>query len=781
MSPQTPVDVTALIAAMTLEEKLSFVHGGDDPERLGQSGYLPGVPRLGIPPVRMTDGPAGVRMKRRTTTALPAPIALSCAFDDELAYRYGEFLGHEALAKRQDVLIGPMLNVLRQPYGGRNFELYGEDPLLVTAIGTAVVRGIQAQGVIAMPKHFAANNQEENRMAVDVRVDERTLRELELPAFAAVVAAGAGALMGATNSVNGDFSCQNRPLLTTLLREEWGFEGWVMSDWDAVHDTAAIERGLDQEMPDGKHLGEPLARAIAEGRIEEKVLDRSVARILGQLARFGRLDGAARPAVERDPERGRALALEVAQAGSVLLHNPRGVLPLSEQRLTGRGLAVIGHAAEVPKSAGVGSALVVPESSRTPLEVLRERLGADRVAYRVGEDPAGRPIPADALQPPFREGAVPAGPSTEPDYFYRGVLTVATPGRYRIAVTALGGYAAIDLEGHPRVFAGSSFGDTAGLTVDLEPGAYELVLSALPMPANPVHLTLGWVTPQQAEEDIAAAVEAARGAEAALVFVYDELAELIDRPALGLPGLQDTLVTEVARANPNTVVVLNTGSSVLMPWHDLVAGVLDVWYPGEMGAEATAALLFGDVNPSGKLTQSFPADADHHAVAGDPLRYPGADGRVEYREGILVGYRWHDRTGHRPRHPFGHGLSYTDFGYRDLELTADGRSLRVEFTVRNTGARAGREIAQVYLGASPEVGAEQAPRALAGYTTATLAPGESARVRVELPPRCFEYWDAGTRSWTVGPGRRTVQVGASSADLRLTAAVTVAATGEVRP
>ncbi|NKI44251.1 beta-glucosidase family protein [Streptomyces physcomitrii] len=780
MTPQTPqTDVTALVEAMTRQEKLSFLHGADDPEQLGQSGYIPGVPRLGIPPLRMTDGPAGVRMKRKTTTALPAPIALSCAFDEELAARYGEFLGHEARAKRQDVLIGPMLNLLRQPFGGRNFELYGEDPLLVTAIGTAVVRGIQAQGVIAMPKHFLANNQEENRMAVDVRVDERTLRELELPAFQAVVEAGAGALMGATNSVNGDFSCQNEALLTTLLREEWGFEGWVMSDWDAVHDTAAVERGLDQEMPDGKHLGAALDEAVTEGRIDEKVLDRSVARILGQMARFGLLDGSQAPVTTRDAARGSALAQEIAEAGAVLLHNPRGVLPLSEQALRGKGLAVIGLPARTPKTAGVGSALVVPERASTPLEVLTERLGAEDVVFRVGEDPAGRPVPASALQPPFREGEVAPGPSTEPDYFYEGRLTIETPGRYRIAVTALGGYAAIDLEGHPRVFAGSSFGDTAGLTADLEPGTYKLVLSALPVPSQPVRLTLGWVTPRQARADIEEAVAAARDAEAAVVFAYDELAELIDRPALGLPGLQDTLITEVARANPNTVVVLNTGSSVPMPWLDEVAGVLDIWYPGERGAEATGRLLFGEVNPSGKLTQSFPVDAAHTPFAGDARRYPGEDGRVDYSEGLLSGYRWHDRTGTAPLFPFGHGLSYTEFGYQDLELAVRGEELEVSFTVRNTGGRPGREIAQVYLGAGPEAGAEQPPRALAGYAAATLEPGAATRLTVTLDARRFAHWDTGLRAWAPAPGRRALQVGPSSALLPLTAEVSVSATGEL--
>ncbi|MBW5486145.1 beta-glucosidase family protein [Streptomyces bambusae] len=783
--------VTALVAAMTLDEKISFVHGADDPEQLGQSGYIPGVPRLGIPALRMTDGPAGVRMKRRTTTALPAPVVLSCAFDDELAARYGEFLGFEARAKRQDVLIGPMLNVLRQPYGGRNFELYGEDPLLVTAIGTAVVQGIQSQGVIAMPKHFAANNQEENRMAVDTVVDERTLREIEFPAFQSVVRAGAGALMGATNSVNGQFSCENETLLTTVLRDEWGFEGWVMSDWDAVHDTAAVERGLDQEMPNGAHLGEPLRLAIEEGRVDESVLDRAVARIVGQMARFGliaagpdtppeaaaALTPADRPVPERDAVRGRALAREIALAGSVLLHNPDGVLPLSAERLAEKGVAVIGRSADVLKTAGVGSALVVPESARTPLEVLRERLGDEAVTFAIGEDPAGRTIPESALVPPFRTGEVAPGPSTEPDYFYEGVLTIETPGRYRIAVTALGGYAAIDLEGHPRVFAGSSFGDTAGLTADLEPGSYKLVLSALPVPDQPVRLTLGWVTPEQARADIDEAVAAARAADVALVFAYDELAELIDRPALPLPGLQDTLITEVAKANPRTVVVLNTGSSVPMPWLEHVAGVLDVWYPGEAGAEAADALLFGDANPAGKLTQSFPVDAARTSVAGDPLRYPGVDGRVEYREGVFVGYRWHDEHGVPPLFPFGHGLSYTTFAYEDLDLTPAGTDVTVSCTVRNTGDRAGREIVQVYLGRSHELDVPQPPKTLAGWTTVDLEPGASARVSVTVDAERFTYWDDATRSRRVAAGAREVLVGRSSADLPLTGKVHVAADG----
>ncbi len=775
-SPSTSAGVPALVASMSMDEKLTFLAGSHDPEALGQSVYLPGVPRLGIPPLRMTDGPAGVRMKRKTTTALPAPIALSCTFDNDLAFRYGAYLAHESRAKRQDVLIGPMINLLRQPYGGRNFELYGEDPLLVAGIGTAVITGIQEGGVLAMAKHFVANNQEQDRMHVDTRVDDRTLREMELPAFEAAVAARVGALMGATNQVNGAYSCENATLLDGILRQEWGFDGWVMSDWDAVHDTAAITAGLDQEMPDGKHLGEPLAQAVLDGRIAESVVDRSVTRILNGMARLGMLDGFERHVPERDDARGRELALEVATRGAVLLHN-RGVLPLSDTASRPGGLAVIGFPAAAPKIAGVGSALVVPEHADSPLEVLRARLGADAVVYEVGEDPVGIPVPESVLTPAFRSGEVPPGPSDEPNYFYEGSLTITKPGRYRFSATALGGYGALDLEGQERLFMGSSFGDTAGLTVDLEPGVYKLVLSALPVPSNPVQVTLNWVTPEHERTCLENAVAAARAAETAVVFAYDELAELIDRPSLTLPGTQDRLITEVARANPNTVVVLNTGSSVPMPWLDLVAGVLDVWYPGEEGAAATAALLFGDANPSGRLTQSFPVDESSTAVSGDLLRYPGVDGRVEYSEGVHIGYRWHDHTGVAPLFPFGYGLSYTKFAYDNLEIATENGSAVVRFTVRNVGDRAGYEVAQVYLGAPQDLDVAQAPKSLAAYRSVHLEPGAAERVEITLEPRRFQYW---LGAWTFGAGERAVLVGRSATEIVLESPVVIEADGAVR-
>lgn len=769
-------DVLGLVAGMSIDEKLTFLAGSTDPEGLGQSVYLPGVPRLGIPPLRMTDGPAGVRMKRKTTTALPAPIALSCSFDDDLAHRYGAYLALEARAKRQDVLIGPMINLLRQPYGGRNFELYGEDPLLITGMGTAMITGLQEGGVLAMAKHFVANNQEQDRMHVDTRVDDRTMRELELPAFEAAVRAGVGALMAATNQVNGAYSCESAPLLDGVLRREWGFDGWVMSDWDAVHDTAAIVAGLDQEMPDGKHLGEPLKQAVSDGQIAESVVDRSVTRILRGMARLGLLDGSERHVPERDEERGRALALEVATRGAVLLHN-RGVLPLSDAASRPGGLAVIGLPAIAPKTAGVGSALVVPERADSPLEVLRARLGTDAVIYEIGEDPVGIPVPSTVLTPEFRSGEVPAGPSDQPVYFYEGSLSITEAGRYRFSATALGGYGAFDLEGQERLFMGSSFGDTAGLTVDLEPGVYKLVLSALPVPSNPVQVSLNWATPEHERTCLENAVAAARAADTAVVFAYDELAELIDRPSLSLPGTQDRLISEVAKANSNTIVVLNTGSSIPMPWLDLVAGVLDVWYPGEEGATATAALLFGDANPSGKLTQSFPADESSTAVSGDPLRYPGVDGRVEYSEGLHVGYRWHDHTGVAPLFPFGHGLSYTTFAHEDLEITAEGGVAIIRFTVRNTGERAGRVVTQVYLGAARDLDVVQAPKALADYRSVHLEPGASERIEMMLEPRRFQYWSG---EWTFGAGERAVLIGRSATDIVLEGVIVVEADGAVR-
>ncbi|MET9291091.1 glycoside hydrolase family 3 C-terminal domain-containing protein [Streptomyces sp. NPDC003077] len=772
-----------LVARMTLDEKISFVHWGLDPDRQGV-GYLPGVKRLGIPPLRSADGPEGIRLVGKTATALPAPIGLAASFDDDLARKYGEVMGRDGRALNQDMVLGPMVNNIRVPHGGRNFETFGEDPLVSSRIAAAQIKGIQSQGLMTTAKHFAANNQEDNRFTVNANVDEQTLQEIEFPAFEASVKAGATSFMCAYNGLNGKPSCGNEDLLNTVLREQWGFKGWVMSDWQATHSTDAITKGLDQEMgldlvgdpapgdpePDAKYFGQALKKAVQEGRIPQATLDRSVARIVGQMVRFGLVGTTPPPRPERDRAGAQAASKEIAEGGAVLLRNENAALPLTGE--AGRSIAVIGPTATTPKVTGLGSAHVRPDAAAAPLDTLRARAGKDaQVTYEIGEDRFGSPIPATALSPAFTNGKqLEAG---QTGTLYDGTLTVPADGAYRIAVRATGGYATLTVDG-TVIEAGEVYGDISSPLLTLTKGTHKVTMTGFAMQGTPLSVDLGWVTPQAAEANIQRAVEAAKSARTAIVFAYDDGAEGFDRTSLSLPGTQDKLISAVAKANPRTVVVLNTGASVLMPWLADTAAVLDMWYPGQAGAEATTALLYGDANPGGKLTQSFPAREDQHAVAGDPKRYPGVDNQQDYSEGIYVGYRWYDQQGERPLFPFGHGLSYTTFGYGDVsaERAADG-GLTVRATVTNTGKRAGHEVVQVYLGASPDVSAPQAKKKLAGYTKVKLAPGESKRVTVTVDARQLQYWDTASHAWRTGTGERTVQVGSSSADLRGTATVRV--------
>ncbi|MFF4583012.1 beta-glucosidase [Streptomyces sp. NPDC001389] len=776
--------VRALVARMTLDEKLSFVHwtAGPTGGPLARGvGYLPGVPRLGVPPLQASDGPAGVRLNGVRSTALPTPTALAATFDDSLATAYGKVLGHEGRALGQDVVLGPMVNTIRVPYGGRNFETFSEDPLVASRTAAAQIKGTQSQGLMATVKHFAGNNQETDRFTVDAAIDEQTLQEVELPAFRGAVDAGAAAVMCAYNGVNGTHSCGNDQLLQKVLREQWGFRGWVMSDWLATHATADLTKGLDQELglemgkptdpvPDSKYLGSSLRKAIADGTVPQAALDRSVTRIVGQMERFGLLDAPASPRPARDAAAGRDTARAVAENGAVLLRNTapaggRKALPLTGA--AGTDLAVIGDSALRPKVSGLGSAHVVPDAAKAPLDALRERAGSGAaVRYEPGVDRLGSPLPAENLSPAFTGGRQlePGGDRA----FYDGTLTVPADGDYRIGVRVDGGLAVLQVEGQDPVYAADSFSETTSVVLRLTQGTHKLSMSGWAWPDRPLSVDLTWVTPQQAAQNLERAVAAARSARTAVVFAQDEGSEGYDRPSLSLPDGQDALISAVARANPNTVVVLNTGSSVLMPWLADTAAVLDMWYPGQEGAQATAALLYGDANPSGRLTQTFPASEDAHPVAGNPRRFPGVDGRQEYSEGIYSGYRWYDKQGVTPLFPFGHGLSYTTFDYRDLavERTSTGAAVRV--TVRNSGPVAGKETVQVYLGPSPLVSAPQAVRKLAAYTKVSLEPGEEKRVTVPVDARQLQYWDTGRHAWTGAPGPRAVSVGSSSADLRLT-------------
>ncbi|MFF9844498.1 glycoside hydrolase family 3 C-terminal domain-containing protein [Streptomyces sp. NPDC013740] len=778
--------VSALLARLTLDEKTALLHGATDPAGLGQAGYVPGIPRLGIPALRLADGPAGVRVVRRAT-ALPAPVMLAAAFDPALARAYGQVIGHEGRALGQDVLLSPMVNLIRTPYAGRNFETFSEDPLLSADLVAEEIRGIQGEGLVATVKHLALNNQEHDRMSVDVRAGEQTLHETELRGFEAAVAAGAGAVMAAYNKVDGVHATENSALLTDVLRGLWGFDGWVMSDWGAVHSTdAALTAGCDMEMPGGTYFGAALRRAVTEGRVPRDAVDTAVGRLLSARERFGLLDEATtRPA--RDAAAGARLALRVATAGATLLRNTARTLPLTGR--AARSIAVIGPSGAVPFVSGGGSAHVVPDTATSPLDALRTRAGARAtVTYALGEDPYGKPLPA--TRPARDLDAV--GVAAHETWSHRGTLTTTADDDWSFFVHYSGTRPRITLDGddlfpvRPGVagyFTGGLGGRAAdGLSVRradrrLAAGTHTLTVTARGGAQGQL-FRLRAANGATRAADLAEAVTAARAAHSAVLFAYEDATEGRDRTSLALPGRQEALIEAVTAANPRTTVVLNTSSAVTMPWLAKTAAVLQMYYPGQEGAAATAAVLFGDADPGGRLTQTFPATEERHPTAGDPRRYPGKDGVEEYGEGIHVGHRWYDAHDETPLFPFGHGLSYTTFVYAAPWITRADDGLDIAFTVVNTGTRTGIEVAQVYAGPSPDLaalGIDQPRRILAGYRRLRLAPGEQRRVTVRVTARTLSSWDPARHRWVLGTGRRRLWVGSSSRALHLTAETRVGA------
>ncbi|WP_405786487.1 beta-glucosidase [Streptomyces sp. NBC_01367] len=777
--------IDALLERLTLDEKTALLHGAPDPDSLGQAGYVPGVPRLGIPALRLADGPAGVRVAR-PATALPAPVLLASAFDPALAREYGRVIGREGRALGQDVLLSPMVNLIRTPYAGRNFETFAEDPRLTGDLVGEMIRGIQDEGLIATVKHFALNNQEHGRDTVDVIAAEQTLHETELRGFEAAVAAGAGAVMGAYNKVNGVYACESKPLLDELLRSSWGFDGWVMSDWDATHSTvAAIGAGLDMEMPGGTHFGRPLREAVRGGSVPEGAVDLAVRRILTTMDRFGLLSAppAARP--PRDAAAGARTARKVATAGAVLLRNEHGTLPLTGA--AARSIAVIGPTGQVPFVSGGGSAHVVPDGAAAPLTAIRRRAGnGSTVRYALGEDLYGRPLPAKLLIPAadLDERAVEPGRV----WSHEGEFRLAADDEWTLLVHYTGKRPVVRLDGEElfpvrqgaaEYFAGGLLGSAPdGMsvrrnTLALAAGAHRLAVTAEGGEKGQ-RFRLRHTTGAIRAADLAEAVKTAKSARSVVLFAYEDATEGRDRTSLALPGGQERLIEAVAAANPRTTVVLNTSSSTTMPWLSRTGAVLQMYYPGQEGAGATADLLFGDADPGGRLTQTFPADEQATPVGGDPLRYPGVGGRQEYSEGVHVGHRWYDAQGVTPLFPFGHGLSYTTWQYEKLTVRPERAGLRVEFTVRNTGRRKGTEVAQVYVGPSAELELDQPVRALAGYRRLVLAPGEAERVTLDIGERVLSSWDPERHAWVLGSGRRQVFVGRSSRELPLRSKAVVA-------
>ncbi|WP_329114030.1 beta-glucosidase family protein [Streptomyces sp. NBC_01465] len=773
--------VESLLARLTLDEKIGFLHGAEDPAGLGQAGFVPGVARLGIPPLRLADGPAGVRIDGRAT-ALPAPVLLASAFDPALARAYGRVIGREGRALGLDVLLSPMVNLIRTPYAGRNFETFGEDPLLAADLVAEEIRGIQGEGLIATVKHFALNNQERDRMTVDVTVGDQALNEVWLRAFEAAVGARPGAVMAAYNKVGGVFACENKALLTGVLRDRWNFDGWVMTDWFAAHSTvASIAAGLDMEMPNDTYFGDALRRAVRSGSVPESLVDRSVRRILSVMERFGLLDSTPPPRPDRDAKAGARTAFAVAKAGATLLRNERQTLPLTGP--AAQSIAVIGPTGTVPCVGGGGSARVVPDRADSPFEVITDRAGEGaRVTYALGEDLFGKPLPPVSLSPgaDFEGQTVRAGRP----WTYDGTLTVDADDEWTFVVHYEGLRPQITLDGEELFPLAPGYGEfLPGSMTSIAPDGLAVRRRTLHLMAGPHRLRitahggaknrifrLRRTTGATRAADVAEAMLAAWTAYSVVLFAYEDATEGQDRTSLALPGHQRELIEAVTAVNPRTTVVLNTSSATAMPWLERTAAVLQMYYPGQEGAAATAAVLFGDCDPGGRLTQTFPVSDDRHPVAGDPRRYPGVDGKEEYTEGIRLGYRWYDAEGVEPLFPFGHGLSYTTFAYENLSVRpVPGGGLDVRFTVVNTGPRPGTEVAQVYVGPSAELRLDQVKRALAGYRRLELQPGERRDVTVRITRRSLSSWDTARGAWALGTGPRTVQVGASARDLRLTA------------
>jgi beta-glucosidase len=647
-----------LMAQMTLAQKVSILHGTNDPNYIGK---IVGIPSLCIPDVNFQDGPAGVGDGLGGVTQMPSGLVSAATFDTKYEQQYGAAIGAEFAGKGVNVALGPTVNIVRDPRWGRSFETFGEDPYLSGQMGAADVGGIQSQGVMAEVKHAAAYNIEQP--AGTIIVDPRTLQEIYLPAFqTAIEKGGAAAVMCAYSNVNNTPSCQNPAILNTPLYQQAGFTGFVNSDWGAIHSTvASANAGLTVEMPSGYYYADYLVQAVQNGQVSQATLDTMVARLLTQMFRFGMFDKApsgSRTAIVTTPAHAQ-VALQGDEEGTVLLKD-NGILPLSASA-TG-SVAVIGvDGSSGAQTIGGGSGTVTSPGTYTPLYSIQQRL---------------------------------AGTNT---------------------------------------------------TVTYNDGTSQ-----------------------------ASAVAAAQSANVAIVFASDNYGhEEADNTTLNLPGNQDALISAVAAANPHTIVVLNDNSAILMPWLNQVAGVFEGFYDGQEWGQAIAALLFGDVNPSGKLPITFPTSLSQ-VPAGTAAQWPGTNGTVQYSEGLNVGYRWYDANNVTPLFPFGFGLSYTSFSYSSLNVGAlSNGQATVTATVTNTGSRAGTDVAQLYVGDPASAG--EPPHQLKGFQRVTLNPGASATVTFTVTAHDLASWDTTSNNWIASAGTYQIRVGDSSRTLPLTGTLSLSA------
>ncbi|MFF3620124.1 beta-glucosidase [Streptomyces sp. NPDC002467] len=802
--------VEAALDKLDLDTKARLLSGQD-------MWTLPEIPEIGLKSLVMSDGPIGVRGVRWTaddpSIALPSPTALAAAWDPALARRAGRLLAQEARRKGVHVLLAPTVNLHRSPLGGRHFECYSEDPYLTGAIGSGYVGGVQDGGVGTTVKHFVGNDAETERFTVDSVIAPRPLRELYLAPFEAIVeGAHPWGIMTAYNRVNGITMTEHQYLVNDVLRAEWGFDGYNVSDWMAARSTAGdILGGMDVAMPGPQTVyGPALAEAVRVGEVPESAVDAAVRNVLRLAARVGALEGVP-AAVEQLPAPidGQALARELAARGFVLVRNENGALPLDGA--SGGTVALIGAAARDARVLGGGSATVFPERIVSPLDGLAAALPEGALTYTVGADPSDELTPADkgfelraicrdASGAVVGEGTLPTGQvqwigddlpagasyANMASIEVTGTFLPRESGEHAFGTRGLGAFA-LAVDGERRWEGVQQMGNeadpfeaffgapsertrltlTEGVPVEVSLTYQVPDTSGLPMRA--IMFSLLHLGPRrEADELIAEAVEAARAADTAVVVVATTErveSEGFDRADLALPGRQDDLVRAVAAVNPNTVVVVNAGSPVELPWREDVAAVLLTWFPGQEGGAALADVLLGDREPGGRLPTTWPARfADAPVTEVVPT-----EGRLEYTEGLFIGYRAYEARSIEPAFPFGHGLGYTDWAYESLEVTPD--TVRVRLT--NTGTRPGREVVQVYL--APLADSVERPASwLAAFAGVEAGPGESVETEIALPARAFEIWDEEARGWQRIGGTYEVRASHSHGDTRLSATLDLA-------
>ena len=688
-----------VVKEMTLDEKISLLHGtgmrGLGPlsplavDSNGGAGYVVAIPRLGIPGIQMSDAAYGVRSSGengRYSTALPSDLGAAASWDTDAAYEYGALIARELRAQGYNMSLGGGVNLTREPRNGRTFEYMGEDPVLAGTMVGWVMKGEQAQHVIGDIKHYALNNQERGRNAVNVNIDKRSMRESDLLAFEiGLQVSNAAAVMCSYNRVNGDYACENKFLLMDVLKKDWNFKGFVVSDWGATHSAAkASAAGLDHEEPGEFFYGDTLKKAVKAGQVPMAEIDDHVHRILRSMFATGVIDDPPQKSVV-DAARGLEVVQKIEEQSIVLLKNEHGQLPLDASKV--HTIAVIGPHADVGMISGGGSAQVDPPNG-------------------------------NAIMPPGKGQT----------HWQEHIWFPTSPLK------------AIQVK-------------TTGARVQYNSGS-----------------------------DPSAAASLAKTADVALVFAYQWESEDMDLESLSLLEHQDELIAAVAAANPHTIVVLETGGPVTMPWADRVSGILEAWYGGSRGAEAVANVLFGEVNPGGKLPLTFPrseADLPHRNIVNPPkgTEPDGGDPgwwekilrglkafQITYDEGLKVGYKWYDTEHKQVLFPFGYGLSYTTYAYSNLKVTP-GKDVRVSFTVTNTGSQAGAEIGEVYATLPSSTG--EPPKRLVGFRKVKLNAGESKELSVEVDPKYLSIFSVDRNAWQLVPGDYTFLVGGSSQELPL--------------